>query len=199
LCLYSVFGNNGFYGFIRGFASVLNCYNSMIVPTFTEEIMSNLESARVALEKELDDARRGAAYWATRVEALEVTLADLDRCFSRNGDELLIGRRQVGLEASSEVGAEAKRKYARKRVQLPASEQNELPSTKRGFWMSLVTDTPRTAAELLGEVLRSLPFEATPKQKQQLQSRMTGALNSLVERKLITDEGSGRKRRFFRA
>ena len=146
--------------------------------------MSNLQSAKSAIEAELQHARKGMAYYQTRVESLESALAQLDNL---NGSNLL----QI------ESGTGEGRRGRRAKVSA-GSGQKKLPFTGGDFWINLVTDQPRTSPEILTAAINALDFIPSSEQRKKLAGRMTSAIGGLLREKRIQDHGTGRQRRYFK-
>lgn len=153
--------------------------------------MSNLQSAKSAIQAELAHMREGMAYYQSRVEALEQTLTQLeDVIASSNKAKAQAGRKprrgtmkdRIGREA---IGAE--------------THTAELPHTGGDFWTSIVTDQPQSAPDILRAAIAKLGFSPAKDQVKKLAARMTSALNTLVKSEKIQSSGSGRKRRFFKS
>ncbi|HJV87047.1 MAG TPA: hypothetical protein VJ698_16405 [Noviherbaspirillum sp.] len=159
--------------------------------------MSKLESAKSAIEAEISHARQGLAYYQSRIEVLEQTLAQLDSIIDLETTPPARGRRKYGQTTSSRTPA--KRGRPRKPTVGTSSTAPELPPTPSDYWLGLITDTPRSAAEILKSAIGSLGFDPTPVQVKKLRQRLPPALQSLLESKKIQDSGSRRERRFFKA
>ena len=171
--------------------------------------MSNLESAKAAIEAELSQAKQGFAYYQSQVTALEDALAQLATISSgseatANGS--IAGKRSVkavktattakgrrGRPPKSGKGEVAKGKAAK-----GPTGKGGLPFTGGDYWPNLVTSEPQSGADILRASVAGLGFEPTPEQVKKLQQRMTFVLNALVKNKTIQDSGSGRERRFFK-
>jgi hypothetical protein len=159
--------------------------------------MSNIESARAAIEAELSHAKNGLDYYHSRIGALEKMLAQLSGfqgtatppTAASRGKR---GRKPLVLKAA-QVEKAPKVKAARK------SGSSGLPFTGGDFWQNLVLDEPRSFPDILDAAISTLGIEPTKTQRQKLSGRMIFAINALVKTKKIRDSGSGRARRFFKA
>lgn len=181
-------------------------------------MVSNLESARQAIEAELSHAKQGMAYYMSRVEALEIALQQLENV----EDEWSIASQEDKSRTNTKSTATNGRKRGRKaraaaqvddkssrrasngarRGRKPRSasaEEHGLPSTGGDFWLQLVSDQPRSAVDISNAAINVLGI--TPDQKEQIQKlkqRVSPALAGLVAAQKIKDTGSGRERRFFK-
>lgn len=159
--------------------------------------MSNLESAKAAIQAELSHAKKGLAFYHSRIESLEKMLTQLAS---------VSGSIDASSEASTlktkrgrKAGPVKATKQAKKRGGRDSSGGTELPFTGGDFWPNLVLEQPRSASEILEAATSSLGFTPSKLQAQKLAGRMTFALNALVKAKKIQDSGKGRERRFFKA
>jgi hypothetical protein len=160
--------------------------------------MSNLESAKAAIEAELFHAKEGLAFYSTRIEALEKTLSQLASVTGESAAPTAaiadVAKRGPKVAAGKHVKPAKKKKDVKE-----VADGNELPFTGGDYWSNLVTDQPRSASEILEAAIAGLGFKPTKTQIQKLSGRMTFAVNALVKTKKIQDSGSGRDRRFFKA
>jgi hypothetical protein len=154
--------------------------------------MSNLKSARQAIQAELEHARQGVLFYQMRVAALEEALAKLDSVETVNGRTSNLSKGG----GSGKPTGQAKR--GRKARSHAAGNGTELPPTGKGFWPNLVTDEPQSAKEILNAAIKALHISPTKESIKKLSQRQTAALNGLVKTKRVGDSGSGRERRFFR-
>jgi hypothetical protein len=157
--------------------------------------MHNLQSAKAAIEAELSHAKKGLAFYHSRIDALETTLSHLASVIGAN---VAVSAAVVNGSSKSAAGKPAKPQKNKKGVKESAGA-NELPFTGGDFWSSLAINQPRSASEILDAAVGKLGFTPTKEQIQKLSGRMTFALNALVKAKKIQDSGSGRERRFFKA
>jgi hypothetical protein len=100
--------------------------------------MSNLNSARQALKAELDHARKGAAFYESRVVALEEALDKIDSVES--GNQKASNSTKPGKSESGSVQL----KPGRKPRGRPAGNGAPLPSTGKDFWPNLITGQPQS-------------------------------------------------------
>ena len=164
-------------------------------------MMSNLESARTAIEAELAQAKQGKAYYQAQVAALETTLGQLQNI----GEANITAAKGVRAPKTEKTVPALKAKRGRpakadKNVRPVKSTKGarDLPSTGGDYWQDLVTGEPRAAREVLKAAVDGLGFEPSPAQVKKLQQRMTFALNALVKDGKIQDSGSFHGRRFFK-
>lgn len=153
--------------------------------------MSNIKSARDAIRAELNHAREGAAYYQSRVEALEEALAkidDLEAAGTPNGKS----------RPMAETGTKGKRGRPAKKSAPKENEEEKLPSTGKNFWPDLITQHPQSAPEILTAAIRSLGITPSKGQTKKLAQRQANALSLLTKSGAIASSGSGRERRFFK-
>jgi hypothetical protein len=173
---------------------------------------SNLNSAKQAIEAELTHARQGAAFYAARVQALEIALQQLENVDTGKGTALATtgavrakgkatgakrGRKPGSVVNVSAAPAEGKTKGRKKGR---GASSSNLPTTGRDFWFGLVNDEPRSAVDISNAAVTALGIAPSQKREiQQLKQRVAPALASLVASHHISDTGSGRQRRFFKS
>lgn len=157
--------------------------------------MSNLQSAKSAIEAEIMHARQGLAFYRSRLETLEKTLDQLD--------SVSLPEDIIQIEESEKRSSSAKAHTGRKRGRRSSSNApsfgKELPTTGADYWLELVSDQPQSAADILRQAVAKLGFHPTKLQVQKLRQRLAPGLKGLLQAKKIQDSGSGRDRRFFRA
>lgn len=153
--------------------------------------MSNIKSAREAIQAELDHAREGAAFYQSRVEALEEALAKI---YHLEAGSVPNGK------PTPAAGAAAKGKRGRpaKKVEAGTVNDEKLPSTGKNFWPDLITPHPQSAPEILTAAIRSLGLSPSKEQTKKLAQRQASALSLLTKSGAISSSGSGRERRFFK-
>ena len=164
--------------------------------------MSNLESAKSAIESELSQAKQGLSFYQSRIDALEKTLLQLAG----------IDGESVGASTpTASVPAKRGRKPGSTKAAKPAKEAKKrkatkgeagvsgLPFTGGDFWPNLVTSEPQSASDILNAAIARLGFTPTKEQLQKLAGRQTFAINALVKAGSIQDSGKGRERRYFKA
>ena len=157
--------------------------------------MSNLQSAKSAIEAEIMHARQGVAFYQTRLETLEKTLDQLDSV-SLPED---IAQIEQSEKRYSSVRAKTIHKRRRGRpAGSAASSGRELPTTGADYWLNLVSDQPQSAAEILRQAVAKLGFHPSKLQVQKLRQRLAPGLKALLEAQKIQDSGAGRERRFFK-
>lgn len=167
--------------------------------------MSNLNTAKLAIEAEIAHAKKGMAYYTSRVKALEQTLLELTQM--NEIDEVPADGPQPNQSRAkrSAVPAKAKAKTKMKSRVASSSKGNgaikevgALPSTGKDYWPSLLSEQPQTAPAILASAISRLGFEPTREQIKKLSQRQTFALNTLVKAGAIQDSGTGRERVFFK-
>lgn len=187
---------------------------------------SNLKSAKHAIEAELSHARQGIAYYAARVEALEIALHQLEnvedpqaaaparkkyqgKASSQKAGTAVRGRRPHRMAAKKGAprtpagngAARASGKETARRGRAASGAESEgLPATGAEFWLNLISDQPRSAVDISNAAIETLGIKPEQKeQRQKLKQRVAPALASLVAAQKIRDSGAGRERRFFKA
>lgn len=159
--------------------------------------MSKLDSAKLALEAEIARAKQGMAYYQSRVEILEQTLAQLNHIADFDIAQPGAGkRRQKASPLTKAVKVSGRRRTAYGKASAGGSD---LPSTPSEYWLDLITETPQSAPEILKKAINSLGFEPNQMQLKKLRQRIAPALQALLKSKQIQDSGSRRERRFFKA
>jgi hypothetical protein len=167
--------------------------------------MSNLESARAAIEAELSHAKNGLQYYHSRIEALESMLGQL--AGFQGGVSVPASRVKRGAKAlpklSAKPGAKSSTNAAKPEKGVRRKGERKvnssgLPFTGGDFWENLVLEEPRSFPDILDAAIASLDFAPTKPQVQKLSGRMIFAINALVKTGKIRDSGSGRARRFFK-
>jgi hypothetical protein len=172
--------------------------------------MSNLESAKKALEAELQLAKQGYAFYQSRIDALGKALGELEilqgggavKGVATKGKR---GRKpgrpagKVASKAASKAAPKAAKSTEKKTRGRKAGGGNDLPFTGGDYWPNLVTSEPQSGADILHAAINKLGFTPTKQHVQKLTNRATFALHSLVKSGKIQDSGSGRERRFFKA
>lgn len=190
-------------------------------------MVSNLKSARHAIEAELSHARQGIAYYEARVEALEIALHQLDNVEApaeapakrakykgKSSGQKAGATRGRGLHrmagknaakaASGAQGTSVSSGKQRERGTKPRTAGSDtgegLPTTGAEFWLNLVNEQPRSAVDISNAAIATLGIKPDQKRQiQKLKQRVAPALANLVATQKIRDSGAGRERRFFRA
>jgi hypothetical protein len=167
--------------------------------------MSNLQSAKAAIQAELSQAKAGMAYYQSRAEALEKTLAQLAsiNAPAESPAAAKEAKKLVPTVATGKPKKRAKKQLANKATGTAADTRSakrvaELPFTGGDYWTNLLSDQPKSGPEILKSAINKLGFSPSKVQIQKLSGRMTFSLNTLVKAKKIQDSGSGRARRFFK-
>lgn len=176
--------------------------------------MSNIQSAKSAVEAELANARGGMAHYTSRIAALEKALAEIVKVDAPSIEASAPSAKKKEKKAAAAVGAKAPKAVEKKPVDAAAPVKaqkagkksastakgagGDLPSTGGDFWPNLVSDQPKSASELLQAAVDSFGFPVTNEQRKKISQRQTFAINSLVKSGKIKDSGSGRDRRFFK-
>jgi len=151
--------------------------------------MSNLRTARLAIEAEIAHAKKGAAYYMERVSSLEQALAQLSSA----------GEVAPGVKANGKAAGAPAKTRGPKRRRAEAGEAGQLPSTAGDYWQNLIDEQPKSGADILAAAVNGLGFTPTRAQVGKLRNRMAFALKALVRSGAVKDSGSGRARRYFRA
>ena len=156
--------------------------------------MSNLESAKAAIEAEIAHAKQGVEHFFARVEALENALLHIVAVDGGVLDTQPVVGTPVVKAAKSKPA-----KYVKKAKGAKATKgEKDLPFTGGEFWPDLITAQPQSGAEILHAAIGKLGFEPTKAQVLKLTQRATFAINALVKAGTIQDSGKGRERRFFK-
>ncbi|HJV74139.1 MAG TPA: hypothetical protein VJ654_07970 [Noviherbaspirillum sp.] len=176
-------------------------------------MISNLKSARRAIEAEMSYAKQGAAYYLARVEALENALHQLESVDISSKEVIGDARAQTRTkrvssrkmqQGSSTTAPSAqqtnKTKPAAKNTSISRSKgADNLPPTGRDFWFALVNSQPQSAVDISNAAITALGIKPDQKgQIQKIKQRVSPALANLVATQKIKDAGSGRARRFFK-
>jgi len=156
--------------------------------------MSNLESAKVAIEAEIAHAKQGLAHFYSRVEALEKALLHIVAVDGGVLDVQPAAATPVVKAAKSKPAKYVKKEKSAK----PAKGGKDLPFTGGNYWPDLITAQPQSGAEILHAAISKLGFEPSKAQVLKLTQRATFAINALVKAGKIQDSGKGRERRFFK-
>jgi uncharacterized protein YukE len=154
--------------------------------------MSNLQSARAAIQAELQHAMKGAAFYQSQVAALQEALEQLNS-IAAAGDAQVRPTKKSARDAGKASAAEkapAKRSAGR-------AGSSGLPSTAGDFWKNLIKETPQSAPEVLNAAIAALGVSPNKEDRRRLVQRMVAALNQLVTSGAIKDSGSGRARRYM--
>lgn len=160
--------------------------------------MSNLHTAKLAIEAEIAHAKQGLDYYAEKVKSLQQALAGVVQ--AEGSTAAASPTSSKALKSPTKTG---KRKAAPgKRGGIAqaatATQAGELPSTGGDYWKNLVATEPKSGRAILAEAINGLGFTPTRAQVGKLMNRMTFALNSMVKAGTIQDSGTGRERRFFK-
>jgi hypothetical protein len=157
--------------------------------------MSNLQSAKSAIQAEIAHARQGLAFYQSRIETLEQTLDQLDTVSTPED----IAEQSEGRRRQPVTQTRAGRKPGRPaRATRASSKGSGLPQTGGEFWMQLISDQPQSAAELLKQAIAHLGSNLDKKDLQKLRQRVSPALQALLKSNRIKDTGAGRERRYFK-
>ncbi|HTN66164.1 MAG TPA: hypothetical protein VL051_08280 [Burkholderiaceae bacterium] len=160
--------------------------------------MSNLHTAKLAIEAEIAHAKQGLDYYAERVNSLEQALA---RIMQAEGGAAAVAPAPAKAAKPQAKAGKRKARTAKPGVAATGAEAEvaELPSTGGDYWKNLVGAEPKSGQAILAEAVNGLGFKPTKAQVGKLLNRMTFALNSMVKAGAIQDSGSGRERRFFKS
>src|SRR4051794_20066193 len=126
--------------------------------------MSNLQSAKSAIEAEIMHMRQGVAFYQSRLETLEKTLDQLD---SVSLPEDIVQIEESGKRPSS-ARTKAAYKKGRGRRSVTIASGKELPTTGGEYWLDLVSGQPQSGAEILRQAIAKLGFHPSKLQVQKL-------------------------------
>jgi hypothetical protein len=165
-------------------------------------MVSNLRSAQQAIKAELDQAKKGVAFYSSRIAALESVLEKLD---SVDGAGESATKKRVTTHSNDKASKATGAKRAPKRkaaVRVNGKNGSTLlPKTGGEFWLKLVTEDQQSAVDVASAAAKSLGLDPMTDRKRilVLKQRATPGLNGLVSAQKIQDSGTGRERRFFKA
>lgn len=180
---------------------------------------SNLKSARQAIAAELSHARKGAAFYNSRVEALETALQQLENVEAEGVTSTRSAKRSMNGQSQPETRRGRKRRSAngmaprsstaaatrQQRSQKSGTVRSRrgdsgLPITGGEFWLNLVSDQPQSAVDISNAAIAALGIKPDQKDEiQKLKQRVSPALAGLLSAHKIQDSGAGRERRFFKS
>lgn len=160
--------------------------------------MSNLTSAKHAIQAELNHAKQGMAFYQSRVEALEDALAKIDSVDSETKQGKKAGRSRNGVTVKNGLSNKRAMKASAKPQAKADSDGEKLPSTGKNFWPDLITGQPRSAPEILQAAISALGISPSKGQRKKLAQRQANALSLLTKSGVISSSGAGRERRFFK-
>lgn len=171
--------------------------------------MSNLNTAKLAIQAEISHAKKGMDYYVSRVKALEQALEELAQVseVSDQQNNVLVPKAAVKASSSAPTKGTAKKSSVKKShpkakpsavANSSTRQEAELPSTGKDYWPNLVSAQPRSAPEILAAAISQLGFQPTKDQVKKLAQRQTFALNTLVKAGKIKDTGAGRERMFLK-
>lgn len=180
--------------------------------------MSNLNTAKLAIQAEIAHAKKGMDYYVSRVKALEQTLEELAQVSEMSNQQTdVLAHKDVkksfaaGSSATPAKGtakkngaknnkSKANQTKAKRTAVVNGSTRQvaELPSTGKDYWPNLISAQPRSAPEILAAAISQLGFQPTKDQVKKLAQRQTFALNTLVKAGKIQDTGAGRERMFLK-
>jgi hypothetical protein len=153
--------------------------------------MSNLKSAKHAIEAELEHAKQGVAFYQSRVEALEDALAKLNIVDTPSRDII-----KPAVNGQTKMSGKPGR--GRKPRAKAEGGDDKLPSTGKDFWPDLISAQPQSASEIFDAALKTLGITPTKDQSKKLAQRQANALSILTKKGIVSSSGSGRSRRFFK-
>lgn len=172
---------------------------------------SHLRSAQQAIKAELAHAIKGKDFYASRVEALQNALEQLENADSVKISPMGAGRRRkaaspgkTARRARKAPAATSAKRAAKKIAAAPASTAakqkgtGSLPATGGDFWLNLITEQPQSAAQISHAAISAVGVPLSKEQVTKLKQRATPTLNTLVASQKIRDMGAGRERRFFK-
>lgn len=165
--------------------------------------MSNIASAKSALDAEIKHAQQGLAFYAKRIATLEGMIETLVQLHSApvtatTPKASAKGKGKVKLvttvapEAGTDVVVGKKVRAAKK-----GATSAKLPATKTEFWKSLLSETPVSNVDLLASAIAALDISPSPADLQKLKQRLANAITGMTKDGSMLAEGTGRARRFF--
>ena len=165
--------------------------------------MSNLSTAKSALQAEIAHVQAGLAYYQGLFETLNDALHQLDAI----EDEEKAGPEQAPKKqrgrprkAQSSRGRKEKSAHTQRRGRPKAgSSDNRLPSTGGDFFLRLLSDRGQTAPQLLEAATGQLSFKPNAEEVKQLRARMISALMAMMKAGKVRSEGERRQRTYFMA
>lgn len=158
--------------------------------------MSNLQSAKSAIEAELSHAKEGVIFYQLRVEALENALLQIANLGAIDLSENLNVKKGRGLKQSAKYARTSRGMKGETRT---SSSHKALPFTGGDYWVNLISEQPKTGPEILRAAVGKLDFSPSKEQIKKLAARMTSALGMLLKENQIQDQGAGRQRRYFKS
>lgn len=163
--------------------------------------MSNITAARAALVAELQHAKQGLQFYATRIETFEKLLEQLEGVDAGSDSPTSkTSRGQRGKRAykrSGAVTADTAATTASDDKQA-GSGKASLPATRGDFWKNLLSDVPMSNKDILKAATTTLKIRPNPEALKKLKQRLANALTLMTKAGSIKSEGSGRERRFSR-
>ncbi len=156
--------------------------------------MSNITAARAALVAELQHAREGMQFYATRIETFEKLLAQLEGVDA--GGVSPTSGAKTGKRATKRSGA-VSAAIADDAGQAVAGKAN-LPATRGDFWKNLLSEVPMSNRDILKAATTTLKIRPNPEALKKLKQRLANALTVMTKDGSIKSDGSGRARRFSR-
>jgi hypothetical protein len=165
--------------------------------------MSDLHTARLAIEAELARAEQGLQFYKAQVESLKTALAGLAKVEEGFAQALRSGETKKKPDpASHQTSSPRAVERARRESRMEAAKvitAGILPVTGSHYWLQYITDQPRTAVEIAQAAIDAMEFHPTQEQIRVLKQRVAPSLETLVKSKRVNDSGAGRSRRFFLA
>lgn len=154
--------------------------------------MSNITAARAALVAELQHARQGMQFYATRIQTFEKLLTQLEGVDTSNG---AVASGNGGGKRAYQRSAPAVGKQSAARA---GAGNASLPATRGDFWKNLLTEVPMSNQDILTAAIATLKIRPNPEALKKLKQRLANALTMMTRDGSIKSDGSGRARRFSR-
>lgn len=159
--------------------------------------MSNLSTAKKAIESELARAEQGLIFYRNHVESLKAALTKLGKV--EDGVIRALNSKEARKKPSTKLAKQAAPRSkigSSKTSKIPARPSKDLPKTGMEFWLHYITEEARTAAEVTRAAIAGLGFVPTQEQIKVLKQRVGPSLEAMVKNGKIKDSGVGRERRF---
>lgn len=161
--------------------------------------MSNLKTAVDAIKAELAHVKSGLHFYHSRAKALEEALANLVGLSAGHAaGAVKAATPPVSQKAPATAKKAPRTKAAAKETGSAKAEKSALPSTGGDFWISLVTEQPQSAPDILKAATAKIGTTPSREDAKKLLGRQTFTLNALIKQQKIQDSGKGRARRFFK-
>ena len=160
--------------------------------------MSNITAARAALVAELQHAKQGLQFYATRIETFEKLLEQLEGVDAGSASPISGGQRGKRAYKRSGAATANAADAAASDDKQAGSGKASLPATRGDFWKNLLTDVPMSNKDILKAATTTLKIRPNPEALKKLKQRLANALTLMTKAGSIKSDGSGRERRFSR-